>query len=327
MTAITPNDICYSTARDGDNPFNTDGQRRTELPADLARSAFDFNILKKPNFDERGRQIPWQFHLEKNTDGSLIPSTSVGAKFTPIQHLDVFDYIVNEVMPEVPGLKLEMAGTIHGGGTSLIAAKFGDTFSLPGDTSPNEMRLFFRNPCNGTGRMTLGFTTVRVVCQNTLLAATQEAAQDGWTIKHTKSGPEMTSAAVHAIHGQARAALEIKERCRLLAETGIDGATFRRCLDAVYPVDSLPEGHARSRLENLRDEVVRQFESGETARTMKTKSAWAAFNSFTYPIFNPPRLRKGEDLAQVQYKAQMGDKARRVSDIFRKVERIAVYAA
>lgn len=319
MIAIQPNDICFSTARGGNNPFNTDGKPRTELPVEEARTALDFRIVKKPSYDEAGRRIPSHFHLVKDTDNSFIPSSGIGAAFTPVQHLDVFEYIVNEVMPQIPDMKLEMCGTIHGGGTGLIAAKFGDTFAIPGDESPNELRLFFSNPSQGRGSMTLGFTTVRVVCQNTLLAATEEAKEDGWTIRHTKGAPEKTDAAVKCIHRQAIAALEMKEKCAVLARVGVDAGMVARVLEEVYPIGNLPDGHAKSRLLNIRNAVMEQFESRETAQTIKGDTAWKLFNSFTFPIFNPERISKRKDLAEIQFRGMTGDTAQKVRRIFGKV--------
>ena len=324
MYAIQPNDRCFSTAHNGHNPFNTDGAERTTLSPELARTAFDFHILKKPSFDSEGRQIPCHFHLVRDDDDAFIPGASVGNQFTPVQHIDVFDYIVQNVMPAVPDLELEMAGTINGGGTTLIAAKFGNIFAIPGDDSPSELRLFINNPTNGSGRMTLGFTNVRVVCQNALLAATSQARQDGWRITHTTSAPELTKTAVKTIKYQAVAALEMKDRCERLARIGVDSETVARCLEAIYPAERLPEGPGRTRMLNMREAVIHQFEAGETAQTMKDKtSAWALFNSFTYPIFNPEKLEKRQDLAQVQYKATVGDNAKKVTRIFEVIESIA----
>lgn len=322
MIAIQANDKCFSTALGGRNPFNTDGKPRTELTVEEARTAFDFHIVKKASYDAEGRRIPKHYHIVKDSDNSFIPSAGIGEAFTPVQHADVFEYIVNDVMPQIPGLELEMAGTIHGGGVGLIAAKFGDTFSLPGDESPNEMRLFFNNPSNGQGSATVGFTTVRVVCQNTLVAATRQASKDGWKFRHTQNAPKVVMSAVKQIEAQAVAALEMKERSRLLAEIGVDSETMMRCLDAIYPVKHLSEGGARTRLLEMRDAVIAQFESRETAQTMKEDTAWKLFNSFTYPIFHPDKLSKKKDLAEIQYKGMTGDTAGRVRRIFETVESV-----
>lgn len=330
MIAIKHNDICYSTTRGWDgtaagNPFNTDGVERDTLDIDLARKALDFEILKKPSYDEAGRQIPSQFHLVRSDDNEFLPSTtSVGNQYTPIQHKEVFEYIVNEIMPEVPEMKLELCGTIHGGGTGLIAATYGDTFYVKGDESDNNTRLFFANPSNGTGRMILGFTTVRVRCENTLMAATKEANGNGFKVSHTANASEYTKKVVESIRNEAVAALEMKRMSQDLGMVGVSGETFQRCLDAIYPTFGIPEdSRAYLNLKKLREEVTYQFECGETAKSMTTKTMWTAFNSFTYPIFNPNQLRKNTDRAQIAYQGMTSNTGKRVRGIFSKVYDIA----
>lgn len=324
MLGIQANDICYSTANGGHNPFNTDGVARTTLDPEFARQALNFRIEKRQSYDRNGRPIPKNYHLVKDSDNSFIPSNGIGEQFVPIQHLDVYDYIVNKVMPQVPQMELEMAGTIHGGGVGLIAAKFGDTFSMKGDTSENNLRLFFANPSNGTGRMVMGFTTVRVVCQNTLLAATKEARADGFRVTHTKSADTLAFEAVKSIERQAVAALEMKSRCERLAEIGVDSETLERCLDKIYPLYGIPQdspGYAR--MLHLRERVKEEFEAGATAQTIKTDSAWKLLNAFTYPIFNPDKLPPKKDRAEIAYKGMIGSVAEKTDKILRVVEAVA----
>lgn len=331
MIAHTEIDKCYSTALNGHGAFNFDGVERTELPIDLARSAFDFTIEKKQCFDANGRPVPHLWHLQDN-EGNFIPCNGLKDGFTPIQHIDTFDYIVNEVMPQIPQMKLEMAGTIRGRSTGLFAAKFGDTFCVKGDNSESELRLFFCNPTNGTGVMNLGFTHVRVVCQNTLRAAIAEAKQDGFKVYHTKGAEMSVNAILNQIASQAKAALEVKARCERLAEIGVDSETVARVLDAVYPLHNLPkESFAYARAKSLREGVMHQFEGGETAMSMKdAKTGWGLFNSFTFPIFNPDEKKlaksKTKDKAEIAYKGMNGSVAEKVEGIFNKVERVLVYA-
>lgn len=328
MIAIKPNDTCYSTNfkswGGSPNPFNTDGVERTTLDIDLARSALDFEILKKPNYDAEGRKIPKQNHLVRSDDNSIIESISVGDQFVPIQHRDIFDHIVKDIMPSIPEMKLEMCGTIHGGGTGLITATYGDTYSIRGDKSGQDLRLFFTNPSNGTGRMVLGFTTVRIICQNTLIAATKQAKADGWKISHTQNAEMQTKRAVEEIRNNAVAALEMKRMCEDLASVGVSSAKFKECLDAVFPLYGIPEdSHGYTRLVNLRNEVTEQFESGETAQTMTEKTMWTAFNSFTFPIFNPSRVSAKKDKAQIAYQGMTGSVGEKVQNIFHKVYAVA----
>lgn len=333
MIARTEIDKCFSTALDGHGAFNFDGETRTELPIDLARSALDFDILVKKSYDESGREIPTLRHLQ-DTEGNFIPCHGVTDSFHPIQHHEVFDYITNEIMPNVPQMELEMAGTIRGRSTGLFAAKFGDTFCVKGDNSESELRLFFANPSNGSGALTMGFTHVRVICQNTLQAAIAEVKGDGFRVHHTAGGQLRANMILDTIGDQAKAAIEMKKRCDRLAEIQVDAETVQRVLDSVYPIHKLPEGsYAFARMQNLREGVLKQFESGETAMSMTKegkRSAWALFNSFTFPIFNPDEKRlaksKSKDKAEIAFTGMNGNTAEKVSTIFSKVERVAVYA-
>ena len=331
MKAIQANDRCIAT-QTGNRMFNTDGVSRDTISVEEGRECFNFTILKKENFaydpiTGNVRKIPGQFHLERDTDGAFIPSASIGEQFVPVQHKSIYDYVTGEIMAKVPNMKLEMVGTLHNCGTGLITATWGDTFSIKGDQSPHKLRFIYANPCNGTGRLTMGFTNVRIICQNTLMAAIKQAKGDGWSVKHTKSAEVKCDRILTEISTAAQAAVEMKRRSEALANIGANSKMLSNALDAVYPLYGLEvESPAYKHLKMKRDMVVEQFESGETARTMDGKTAWSLFNSFTYPIFNEAKITKNTDTAQVAYSGMLGDVAVKVRDIFGKVENLA-YAA
>ena len=323
MKAMQINDRCYSTLNGGHNPFNFDGEERTELSVEMARSAVDFEIEKKPCYDGDGRLINGLFHLTKSDDNSIVPSAGVGLKFKPIQHRDVFDKVMEEIVPQFPDMTLETAGTLYGGGIGLFTFRVGDLFHVKGDKSPNEMRLFISNPCTGSGSLVMGFTTVRLFCQNQIAAARRGAAKDGYRIQHSKNGEMYMGDAVKEIGIQVAAAKEIKLRSERLASLGVGKAALDKCLDLIYPFGKLEEGSAGyTRMLKLREEVVNQFESGATAQTMDGKTGWTLFNSFTYPVFNPERLNEKTDLANIQYDSMMWSKAEKVRRMLTAVESV-----
>lgn len=323
MKAMTANDTCYSTVRGKwAGVFNTDGLERDHIDIAEARAALDFKIEKRPSYDANGNALPGHFHLRRDTDDAFIPCPGVGEKFQPVQHLDVFDYIVNDIMPHVPGMRLETVGTIHGAGTGLVTATVGDAFSIRGDDSPHRARLLFSNPC-GRGSLVIGFTNVRIFCQNCIAAARKEARKDGYSVRHTRGAGILVQAAVHSIAVQARTAEALRGRCEWLAGIPVSASHLRRSLDRIYPLRFEEGTPARGRIERARREVAFQFEQGETARTMRADTAWKLFNAFTYPVFNPDRLGPRMDLAEVAYKGALGDRADKVTRIFAAVEEIA----
>lgn len=198
MKAKQANDMCYCTVDGGHNPFNFDGVERTELAPELGRSALEFDVVKTPLCrtlaNGETQEIDGLFCLTKSTDESLIPSRGVSKTFEPVQHHEVFDWVYRDIIPNAPAAKLETCGTIYGGSTGLMTFKVGDLFGIKGDKSPSEMRLFISNPTNGSGSLTMGFTTVRLFCQNQIAAAKRQAGRDGYKIRHTKTVEEVVAA-------------------------------------------------------------------------------------------------------------------------------------
>lgn len=328
MKAVQSNDMCYCTLNEGNNPFNHDGERRTSIDKDTARETLNFDVLKTQAYRMKGGQpeeIKGLFCLTKSTDESVIPSRGISATFEPVQHHEVFDWVYRDIVPAYPQMELETCGTVYGCSTSLITFKVGDLFGIKGDKSPSEMRLFICNPTNATGALTMGFTTVRLFCQNQIRAAKREAARDGYKIKHTRECRALIGNAVQEIAMQIRAADDMRLRCERLAEIGVSVSDFERCLNAVYPFGNLEEGTpAHTRMMGLREKVKAEFESGHTAQTMEGKTGWSAFNSFTYPIFNPDKVKKQCDIADVHYRGMIGNRADKVSEILAKVENVLI---
>lgn len=329
MKGLTSTDMCFSTISSYNNVFNTDGVKRDSIDIAEARKAFEFEIERHQSFDEIGRPIPGQYHLRKSTDQSFIPSVGVGEKFTPVQHLGVYDFICNDIMPKIPELmKLETVGTLYGSGMGLVTAKIGDDFTLPGDQSPNRIRVFFSNPCNGKGSLILGMTSVRIFCQNQIVAARKDAlSRGGFRIQHTKNANFYVEGALNSLYCQIRLAREIRERSERLAKIDADSNLVNRVMDRVFNVNAVEPGtRGHTILSNRRDEAMAQFDGGETAMTMNGKTAWTLFNSLTYPIFNPSNIRNSTDVADIAYRGMAGTISESVSHMFDVVEQEALAA-
>ena len=327
MKGLTSTDMCFSTIKQS-GAFNTDGVSRDCIDMAEARKAFEFEIERFQSFDEIGRPIPGQYHLRKSTDQSFIPSVGVGEKYTPVQHLSVYDFICNDIMPKVPEMKLETVGTLYGSGMGLVTAQIGDDFKLPGDKSPNRIRMFFSNPCNGKGSLILGMTSVRMFCQNQIVAARKDAmSRGGFRVYHTKNANFYVEGALQSIYCQIRLAQDIRNRSERLARIEADTDLVNRVIGRVFNVNGLEEGtRARTIVENRRAEALAQFDGGETAMTMEGKTAWTLFNSMTYPVFNPSNMRKSTDEADIAYRGMAGTISDKIVKWFDIVEQEALSA-
>lgn len=324
MKGILNNDVCFSTLKGTiGGAFNTDGADRDHIDIEEARKAFDFDIVKMQSFTEDGRPIDRHFHLRRSDDDKIIPTRSVGSEFAPLQHMDVYDFIVNDIMPKVPSMTLETVGTMHGGATGVVMAKLGDDFSISGDRSPQSQRLFFFNP-NGQSSVVIGMTTVRLWCQNQIPAAVRTASANGFRLWHTRNVVHNTDLALHTIADQVEAVRALRQREERLAQIPATDRELQYVLDAVVPLGGyIPETRAWTRAINVRDEIVRQFNDGETAQEMDgRKNGWTLLNAVTRPIFNPATMRKDTDIAQITYSGTDGSRSLKAAKILRTVENV-----
>lgn len=300
-------------------------------PSDV-KPLFDYTIEKCPCFDNAGREIPSLFHIERRNPnserGEILPIGGFGPNYTILQHSEMLDFVAS-IIPELPGTKIETAGTLENGATGIIQVSCGN-FSLPGDLSKQESRLYFNNPIGG-GSLVMGFCLTRCVCENTIAMARKEViagAQNGtgFSIRHTDKISVYAKLALASIVAQAKSTEAMKRRIAALARKAIKTDTIKQALAEIYP--ATPEMAEKSPMAyslaiSRRHEVIAQWEGGETAQTFTKDSAWKLVNAFTFPIFNPSKMTKGTDASGIRYDGLFGDRAEKVANIFATVERLA----
>lgn len=324
MLGITREDRLFSTIGGRFAAvFNTDGRPRTEIVPSEARKALDFDIIKKQNFDETGRRIPGQFHLVRSDTNSIIPTGGIGKKFVPVQHYKIFDYVVDDILPQLPDYRLETVGTLHGGGTGVISALGGERFTVDGDTSSYVTRLIFCNPCNGSGRFSMGLSIVRESSQSQFLVAKSNGVGKdaiGFAVKHTRNASFFKENTLSSISSFTPLVISSRESIDRLASLPMDETMIDKMLDAVFPIKHPKGSPGYTRTCNNRMEVQTQLQMGEIAMTMPKNSAWKLLNAFVYPIFNPARMGSRKDYGELFIQGGLGPQATRVLSIKAEIE-------
>ena len=145
------------------------------------------------------------------------------------------------------------------------------------------------------------------------------AKADGFSIRHTKNANLYVGDALNVIYASIEKARDIRRKSEGLSRVRINKEFIRRVMDEIYPFNNEGSEAGHTRTENVRDEVMEQFEEGETAQTIEGDTAWKLFNAFTYPIYNPTSLKKSVDIAEVAYSGAIGNRAAKVSRIFNTI--------
>lgn len=130
-------------------------------------------VMFKADEDSDPVRMPGRFVIHRSDTGAPLSVMSGNFRITqPAQVMEFFRDIV-----AAGGAKMETAGMLGGGSKFWALARLDDQFDMPGD-SPILPYLMLATSLDGSLSNTAAFTTVRVVCQNTLFAANR-AAVDG----------------------------------------------------------------------------------------------------------------------------------------------------
>ena len=265
--------------------FNTDNQPHDIITNDEATEVFNFVVSKEQSFRGNGSAIPGQYHLVRRDnpgdEGIVIGAHGVGSQFdVEVQPSEVMQFFLNNIMPEVPDLKIETVASIKGGALTFANFHYGDSYSLKHDASPQYTNFLFVNPLT-TGKLQILSHAVRVVCCNTLAQASKTG--NGFHISHTQKAKFYVNMALDALKHQLVEASKLKEIIVKLDDIPCMTGNIDRILDAVYPVkktakaDDALTGQAR----RARDEAKARFETDES---FTEKTAWAFLNAMTFPL-------------------------------------------
>lgn len=185
-------------------------------------------ILRDPVKDESGR----------------VALGLVGSGYEPLQNSDAFAFF--EPFIDSGFARFHTAGALGNGERVWVLAKLKDQIVI-GKDDPIDRYLLLANSHNGEGAVSVRFTPIRVVCQNTLNLAIADKGKSAISVRHTR----------HIDRNLARAqATELKA---IFDKVFADAAA----LFAVMAARSLKAGQRDDILEALFPRTKQQVESRE----------------------------------------------------------------
>jgi phage/plasmid-like protein (TIGR03299 family) len=152
----------------------------------------DFNVVKAPNYakvSDKWIKNPTSFSTVR-TDTNQILGT-VGNIYKVVQNTEAFDFFTDFTTKEAT--IFETAGALGNGETIFITAKIPKILVI-GKNDEVEEYLVLSNSHDGSGKIKVLFTPIRVVCNNTLNMALSNYRMKV-EIKHTNSVTEKLKAA------------------------------------------------------------------------------------------------------------------------------------
>ena len=132
--------------------------------------------------NERGQSIimPYEEQRVLYRSDTHAPLSVVSQRFQEVQPREILEFYRD--LTEQSGFELETAGVLKGGKKFWALARTGQTSSLKGKDVSNGY-ILLATACDGTLATTAQFTSIRVVCNNTLAIALKGQSSSAGVVK------------------------------------------------------------------------------------------------------------------------------------------------
>lgn len=245
-----------------------------------------FSQVEAPNGELIYRPVDGQYNLVRSTDYARF--STVGRNYVPTQNAEAFDFFTKFV--KAGSMRMETAGSLHGGKYIWALANINYDFELPGDDVVKGYVLLVSPHVLGQG-LTVRHTSIRVVCNNTLIMALHEAGAK-YRLPHVKKFDERAHKYAEQALGLGRDISErFEEQATFLSEKRAGRDSIKEFMVRVFDDreskkasndNRVPDLALANRTAKLAYNAVDKQPGRDLASSAGTW--WGAFNAVTYVI-------------------------------------------
>ncbi len=268
-----------------DKPWHGLGKKLDNAPTiqeGIVHAGLDWDVELRDLYTNEldimnGVEIPLSVESHKavvrNTDNSVLGV--VGNRYHTLQNKEAFKWF--EPFIEEGHVTLESAGSLQGGRKVWVLAKVNSDIVIKGEDTI-EQYILLSNSHDGSMSIKAGFTPIRVVCNNTLSAATTKGS-NLLSVRHTQSA-KMTLEVIRDTMNVINQTFEASvEQYKYLANHNVSKQQVEKLVKTVFKFN---EKDPSSRSINQLDKVMWLWENG-TGNDMDgvRGTAWTAYNAIT----------------------------------------------
>lgn len=212
----------------------------------------------------------------RESDGSILGV--VGPGFEPLQNKDAFGWF--QPFIDAGTVELSAAGSLREGRRVWVLAKIKGAVTEVVKSDPVESYVLLAHGHDGSLAIRCGFTTVRVVCANTLKGALDENESTKKLVKiaHLKGAKDALDRVRSVMDLHVRDFNATAEQLRELARCRCDEAQLKRYVRTVFAGAEAANDENAVPLTVKR--IVPLFEAGRGAE-LSRGTWWGAFNAVT----------------------------------------------
>jgi phage/plasmid-like protein (TIGR03299 family) len=262
----------------------------------LVAAKLNWEVHKRPMFLEGGEKVPNKYALCRETDNRVMDV--VGSTYKPVQNADAMDFFRKFVV--AGKMTMETAGSLNDGQHIWCLARIkGNDFTI-GSKDKVQNYLLLSQPHRLGKSMQILYTSVRVVCWNTLTAALGAhitSAAASFRMAHSVAFTDNVKAQAEKALGLAvEQVAEFKEAAQLLSSKTINQDELEAFFGQVMKFDPDEETEVKKRTPVLIPMFHAALEHAPGATLDSAKGTWwGALNAVTYVVDH--EIGKGRDTA------------------------------
>lgn len=243
----------------------------------LTLAKLDWTVERQPMHLANGVEVPDFAALVRSSDSSVLDV--VGSRYTPIQNHEAFEFFKEFV--EAGDATMETAGSLRGGRYVWGLANLKSSFKLKGK---DEVKGYVLVACpHEAGKsFIVKFTTVRVVCNNTLTLALKADGNE-FRMHHRRAFDATAIERAKTTLGIAREQMQqFEETARTLKSKTMTRDDVIRILAPVYQPDAKVAELVKDFDDLATPRLKQLLDINERAPGADPTTAWGVLNAVTY---------------------------------------------
>lgn len=202
----------------------------------------------------------------------------VSDRYEIVQNMDAFGFF--DAIVDAGEAIFETAGVLGIGEKIFVTAKLPEDLLVGGEKC--EKYVVLTNSHDGSSSIIAGFTTVRVVCQNTLSVALRSMSNKV-SIQHKLGAKERLSEAYRVLDISTKYMSEVYESFNRMVDVKLDDEQLRKYIaDTMKPQTKIDSEEASTRFKNLTDKIYHFAKTHPTQTTDEANGTlWGAYNSIS----------------------------------------------
>lgn len=282
----------------------------------LKVAGLDWTVESKPIFTAESLEIPGFKANTRNTDGKVLGI--VTDRYQIVQNTEAFDF-TDALIGE--GCRYETAGSLKGGKKIFLLAKMPETKILDDEVDPY---ICFTNNHSGTGAIQVCMTPIRVVCNNTLNLALDNATRK-WATKHVGDMQSKLQEAKHTLLLANKYMDELGKTADMLAHTKVTDDEIVKLLDDLFPINEDDSDRKKSNINDVKEQFMVCMFAPDILKFKNT--AWGVVNAAS-DFMSHTQPRRASDTYQERNFNKILDGHIVLDSVFEKLlrEKVAVRA-